>query len=189
MSFRLVREVDRIAELTGDELDKEFILVETKVRPLFDTEVALDRNDFRLRSRANNDSSLAQSPERIAGAGVLTLGQTVKGGGGVFGQSRDAPVIGGAPGTGTRPRRLPTPMDSVGSGRTSQTETTIGRGKASEDDGTLAGRLRSIEVPLEASPVAREGYLYFQVSPKTKLKRLALFYDGDYGEFELTFDE
>jgi hypothetical protein len=187
ISARLIQDVDRIVELLGDDLDKDFTLVEMRVKPMFDTVVELSRDDFTLRTFANNDSSNAQSPDRIAGSAVLTLGSRTTGGGGVFSESREAVIVGGAPGTGTRPKRLGGVMDNVGSSGTSTTETEI-QSERREDD-SLAGKLARLELPLEGSIEEREGFLYFQIPPKHKLKHLSLSYQGRYGEFKLTFQK
>ena len=72
---RLVRDVNEIQSRLGDDLDREFILVELQVRPLYNSEVILSRDDFLLRSYRNNERSQAQSPDRIAGEAVLVLGE------------------------------------------------------------------------------------------------------------------
>ena len=75
---RLVREVTEIERITGDRFAGDIILVEIKVRPLYGSQVTLQRDDFLLRSRRNNDTSHAQSPERIAGSAVLELGREAR---------------------------------------------------------------------------------------------------------------
>ena len=76
---RLVRDVNEIQSRLGDDLDREFILVELQVRPLYNSEVILSRDDFLLRSYRNNERSQAQSPDRIAGEAVLVLGEGAPG--------------------------------------------------------------------------------------------------------------
>ncbi len=184
---RVIRDVDRIQELLGDKLDEDFILVEIKARPLYGTKLELDRDSFLLRSFNGNDTSTAQSPDRIAGSSVLTLGQEQRGGGSIFSQDPNGIPVGGLPGTGTRPQRIETTPTTIGSGGGGETETKIGLEKVENE--TLVGRLQRLELPLAPGDRDVEGYLYFQVSPKHKLKHLSLSYDGKYGEFKLTFDK
>lgn len=188
-SARLVYDVDRIEQMLGDSLDKSFTLVEIKILPLYDQMLELEREDFLFRCRCDNERSTAQSPERIAGSAVLALGQEkTGGGGGVFGQNNDPLIIGGVPGTGTRPRRLPGQGGGVG-GATGggSTETTV-QGKTTET-GSLLDRLKALEIPLDPIDEQISGYLFFQVQPNRKLKHYVLSYDGVYGEFQMLFDK
>ena len=180
-SARLVRDVNEIQSRLGDDLDQDFILVELQVRPLYNSEVILRRDDFLLRSYRNNERSYAQSPDRIAGEAVLVLGE---GGtaGGVFEQNQ--PVFGGGlPGSG-----LPGvyPRTGVGGGvgggvsLPSATET-------QRQTGTLADRLAAIELPIGPTREPVSGFLFFQVNPKHKIKHLVLNYDGSAGECKIPF--
>jgi hypothetical protein len=184
---RLVQEPQQIEAIVGNDLDKEFMLVELEIKPYYGTKLKLDRNDFVLRSRADNESSHAQSPSRIAGAGVFSLEQKRTSGGGVFGQSNDPLIIGGAPGTGTRPRRIDRAPNGIGnaSGGTSEISVSQTESKAPT---TLKESLEQRELPLAETDQDLHGYLYFQVDPKNKLKRIVFYYDGVHGEFQLQFD-
>jgi hypothetical protein len=184
-SARLVMDPERIEQLVGDQLDREFTLVEIKVQPLFEPIEPLQRTDFLLRCRYNNETSRAQSPDRIAGSSVLALEQKTKGGGGIFGQSRDAILTPGA--GGGQPRRIDDGAPSIGSGGSKESETSL-RPELQEDD-SLLGLLTRRELPLIKTDEPFEGYLYFQVSSKRKLKHYFLFYDGPLGEFEMSFEK
>ena len=177
---RLIRDVDHIEQMLGDDLDKSFILAEMEVRPLYDTKVTINRDDFVLRSRADNESSEAQSPDRIAGDSVLSLGQKTRGGG-VFGQSGDPTFSGGLP--GMPGSRVGSP--GIGSSTIGSSETTVTAQKA--ETGTLLERLQMIEIDVEPSTEQRSGYLFFQLDPGAKLKHLLLTYDGEYGRFKLEY--
>ncbi len=187
ISARLIRETDRIEELLGDSLDNDFILVELKLRPFYNTVMQLDRNDFLLRTRANNDSSPAQSPSRIAGSSVLALGEGSSSGGGVFAQET-GPVFGGGPGMGGRPRRMGGQPGGVGNAGAVLTETTV---NAKEESGneSLVERLERLELPLAKTSRDIEGYLYFQINPKNKLKHLVFYYDGAHGELQMQWKD
>ena len=185
-SARLIRDTNHIVSLLDNDLEGDFILIEMKATPLYNTVLALERTDFVFRSRADNERSDAQSPDRIAGSAVLALETKKTSSGGIFSQSRDPLVVGGAPGTGTRPRRLDTVPDSLGGTSGSSTEQTIRAEEAQTE--TLRDRLARLELPLTGTDDAT-GYLYFQVSPKSKLKRFELSYDGEHGEFGMKFEK
>jgi hypothetical protein len=184
---KMVRDVKQIEQIMGDSLDGDYILMELKVKPLYGTHVVLNRDDFLLRSRRDNDTSDAQSPARIAGDAVLSLGVTEKSGGGnVFRDATNSPIWGGAPGTNSRPRRLEDDGGLGGSVQTSESSVTLEQQQQSGDT-TLAGRLASLEVPLDTTDDPVAGYLYFQVPAKVKRKHLELSYDGKFGEFVIEF--
>lgn len=185
---RLIQEPEQIQAIVGDELDREFMLVELDVKPLYGSKIHFDRNEFLLRTRADNDHSNAQSPSRIAGAGVFSMEQKRTGGGGVFGQSNDPLIIGGAPGTGSRPHRIDRVPNTVGSGTGGTSEISV-RKTESEAPETLQDALERLELPLAETDEDLHGYLYFQLDPKNKLKHIVFYYDGDYGEFQVKFDK
>ncbi len=183
---RLVRDVGEIERIAGDQFSGDVILVELRVRPLYGSHVALERGDFLLRSRRDNDTSPAQSPERIAGGAVLALGkERSTSGGGLFSDSTNAPVWGGAPGTGTRPRRLGGPPNLAGGGVSSEEVQTVEQRTTTGDP--ILDRLYAVELPLETQDQPVAGYLYFEVPAKTKRKHLELSYDGELGDFLIEF--
>ena len=181
---RLVRDVSEMKSRLGSDLDNEFILVELEVRPLYNSEVIIGRDDFMLRSYSNNDRSTAQSPDRIAGEAVLVLGSGGTAGGGVFAERNEPVFGGGVPGLGG----LGGPGGGIGGGG--------GGGGADglptvteekRETGTLAARLAGIELPIGPTRETVRGFLFFQVSPKHKPKNLVLTYDGSAGECKIAF--
>ena len=183
---RLVRELAEIERVAGDSFQGEIVLVELRVRPLYGSRLALRRADFLLRARNNNDTSPAQSPDRIAGSAVLALGaERSSSSGGVFADETNSPIWGGAPGSGTRPRRLGAPPRGVGAGAGGTSRQTLERETRSADP--VLGRLQAIELPLVAADKPISGYLYFELPAKTKRKHLELSYDGELGEFLIEF--
>ena len=188
LKARLIQDPDRIEALLGDPLDREFMLVEIEIKPFYDTKLELDRNDFTLRSRADNESSKAQSPSRIAGSAVFSVEQKRTSGGGVFAQSQDPVIIGGAPGTGSRPRRIDGVSPGIGGNLGSGTEVSVRQTEDTKLE-TLEERLARLELPFEPTDQDLHGYLYFQVNPKNKLKRIVFYYDGVHGEFQHQFEK
>lgn len=185
---RLVRDVGEIERITGDQFSGDVILIELRVRPLYGSHVALERGDFLLRSRRDNDTSPAQNPERIAGGAVLALGkERHTAGGGLFSDSTNAPVWGGAPGTGTRPRRLGGPPNLAGGGVSGEETQTVEQRTTTGTGDPILDRLYKVELPLETQDQPVSGYLYFEVPAKTKRKHLELSYDGGLGNFLIEF--
>jgi hypothetical protein len=190
--FRLVQDVAEIERLVGERLDDEFTLVEVRLRALYGTKVKLDRDEFTLRSFRGNLKSTAQSPDRIAGANVLTLREGRAATGGVMTQGREGIPVGGLPGSTGPPRRIgnniPTAAGIPVGGSTSTGQTTA-QVSASQEDQSLHGRLERLELPLDAGDADVNGYLYFQLDPKQNQKHLSLTYDGQYGEFRIPFEK
>ncbi len=190
--FRLVQDVDEIERLVGDRLDDEFTFVEVRLRALYGTEVKLDREAFMLRSFRGNLKSTAQSPDRIAGSNILTLRDGRATGGGILTQSREGIPVGGMPGTTGPPRRIGNQIPTAAGipvGGSSSGVQTAAQASASEEDQSLHGRLERLELPLDAGDADVNGYLYFQLDPKQNRKHLSLTYDGQYGEFRVSFEK
>jgi len=176
---RVVRDLEQIEAILGDNLDKDFVLVEMRARPLYGTKLTFAHDDFLMRCRRDNDTSNAQSPERIAGTAVLALDQTETSGGGFFqgaGAGTSVPVVGSL-GRGQQ----------GGTGRISQSEVELTL--ETTDTETLVARLARLELPLTETDDDIQGYLYFQINPKRKLKHLELDYEGRFGEFRLQFSK
>ncbi len=183
---RLVRDAAEIERLAGDRFEGDVILVELRMRPLYGSAIELDRSDFLLRARNRNDMSPAVSPDRVAGSAVLALGtKPTSSGGSVFAEPAGGPVWGGAPGTGTRPRRLGAPPAVVGGGAQGEGRQTVDARR--ESDTPVLTRLRELELPLAAKDSPVSGYLYFEIPARTKRKHLELSYDGNLGDFLIEF--
>lgn len=184
---RLVLDPVEITQVLGSDLDMDYILVEIEVRPLYNSKVHLRRDDFVLRSRRDNERSSADTPDRIAGETVLIVGEgRAKTGSGIFGQESGT-VIGGAPGTGTQPHRIPGQGGSIGNAPSVETDARVTGDK--RETTSLLGRLIELELPMGETQVPVRGYLYFAVSAKQKQKHLELSYDGNVGEWMMPFKE
>ena len=183
---RIILDPNDIKSLLGTDFDRDYLLLEMRVRPLYNSKVVLSRDDFIVRSRRNNERSTAMSPEEIAGTAVLVMGagRTSKSGG-IFSQERDPVIIGGAPGTGTRPRTLGGQGGTFGSGGGTSQEINVNA--ETREATSLLGRLQQLELPIGETRETVTGYLYFQVNAKHKLKHYELTYDGNVGEFQLKF--
>ena len=184
---RLVLDPAEITGILGSDLDMDYILVEMEVRPLYNSKVDLRRDDFVLRSRRDNERSSADTPDRIAGESVLIVGEgRAQTGSGIFGQESGT-VIGGVPGTGTQPRRIPGQGGSIGSAPSTGTATNTTVTGDKRETTSLLDRLIELELPIGETQVPVRGYLYFAVSAKQKQKHLELSYDGNVGEWMMPF--
>ena len=185
---RLVRDREEMKQLVGSDLDGDFILVEMDVKPLYGAKIELKRDHFLLRTYRNNDTSTAQSPDRIAGDAELVLGKGETVTVGIYSQETNGIPVGGAPGTGTRPRRIGGGDNMAGGGIK-----TNGKGEVNqrnkESDGSVLARLQKNELPLGEVDDIVHGYLYFQLSPQEKPKNLTLNYHGPAGEFQILFKQ
>ncbi len=185
---RLVRDRDEMTSLLGGDLDGDFILIEMDLKPLYGAKIELKRSDFLMRTYRNNDTSAAQSPDRIAGGSELVLGKAETVTVGIFSQATSGIPVGGAPGTGTRPRRVGGEDNLSGGGVQSAEKSEISQRNNSKE-GDLLSRLQSKELPMGMVDDVVHGYLYFQLSPKEKPKNLTLNYDGPGGEFQLHWEK
>lgn len=183
ISVRLVRAANDLKSLLGTDLGGDYVLAEVTVRPLYNSKVTLTREDFTMRSRRNNERSSAMSPDEIAGSAVLVMGskRVSTGSPGVYAQENDPVVIGGIPGTGTRPRTLGGRGPSLGNARRGEVELTVNTEERTTT--SLLKRLQQHELPVGGTRETVRGYLYFQVPSKHKLKHYQFTYDGDAGEF------
>lgn len=186
VKVRLVRDLQEITQLLGNDLDGEFILVELNIKPLYGAKIELKRDDFMMRSYRNNDTSVAQSPDRISGGSELVLGKAEKLTVGIYSQTGVGIPVGGAPGTGTRPRRVGGDETLTGGGAQSKETSEISQHQR-EGEGDLLSRLQSRELPIGEVDDIVQGYLYFQLSPKEKPKNLTLNYESELGEFQIHF--
>ena len=187
ISVRLVRDANDLVSLLGSDLEGDYVLAEVKVRPLYNSKVVLTRDDFIMRSRRNNERSTAMSPEEIAGGSVLVMGSRRVGTGspGVYSQENDPVIVGGTPGTGTRPRTLGGQGQSFGGGQAGDQELTVNAEQ--RETTSLLERLQQHELPIGETRETVQGYLYFQVPRKHKLKHYQFTYDGNVGEFSVMF--
>jgi hypothetical protein len=188
VSVRLVRSADDLRSLLGTDLEGDYILAEVIVEPLYNSKVMLTREDFLMRSRRNNERSLAMSPHEISGGSVLVMGsrRVSNGPPGIFSQENDPVIVGGAPGAETRPRTLGGLGRSLGNppGRSSQE---LSLNSEERTTTSLLERLEQHELPMGETGETIQGYLYFQIPFSYKLKHYQFTYDGSAGEFSRGF--
>ena len=70
-----------VKELIGTDLDGHFILADVKVEPKYGKEIAIDRDDFVLRTDKDGEKTTPFAPSQIAGRETLVVSQKKMGGG------------------------------------------------------------------------------------------------------------
>src|SRR6266536_3341972 len=154
-----------IKELLGAELGAHFIIGDVRIEPKYGKEVAVDRDDFQLRTDKDGEKAKPFAASQIAGSGALIItqksssegvqspGWTGMGGPVILGGSR------GGVGRGSE-------VDSSGAKATMQND---------EKENPLKKLLESRILPEKKTATPVTGLLYF-VMEKQKMKDLELTY-------------
>ena len=103
---------EAVKELIGSDLGGHYIVVAVEVTPRFGKQVAIDRDDFVLKTDKDGERTGPFAPSQIAGKGAMVVRQT-GGSGATPMHDNDGPIWGGYPGSMGQPRRLG--GDGVGS--------------------------------------------------------------------------
>jgi hypothetical protein len=187
IAARLITDKSAQTKAIGSDLDRQYVIVELTVTPRGGYPVAISRDDFLLRSSRDNERATADSPDRIAGDAVLVLGSKGGSGRAIYSEDPGAVIVGGLPGTGSRPQRVGNRSNSgaaVGGG-SEAAETTVAATRTPASP--LLQALESKELRLGEIRQPVTGYLYFQVDPDQKTKNFVLHYKGAGGSCELRF--
>jgi hypothetical protein len=157
----------------GADPGKGIVLLQVRVTPKTDKAVQISPDDFILLAHDDGERSRPFTPSEIAGQGalVVTTAETkVKKTGASVG-------IGGIMGgTGGSP------------GNPKVTTTTAKMDSKSQGNDTLLAVLKAKQLPQKESNEAVEGFLYFPLDGKHKLKNLAVLYRGPAGKLNLEFE-
>jgi hypothetical protein len=178
---------DKVAvrDLVGAELDG-ILIVRLRVTPRGDEPLKVRPDDFLLRSDKDGQRSQPFAPSQIAGDAALVVASGSTGGGTVVGQD-SGPIWGGAPGTGTRPRRLPGNGGAVGTGAGEETvQAKVETGDKAKEN-TLLATLKQKMLPAKEGAEPLAGLLYFPLEGKHKPKDLELVYSGPAGKLSIRF--
>lgn len=166
---------DEVAQKLGADPGKGVVLLQVRVVPKTDTPVQVSPDDFILLAHDDGERSKPFEPEEIAGAGRLIVSNTstaptkkTEGFGGFGG------MIGGGSGSSpgnSKPVALSSKVDAKNPGNP-----------------TLLKLLKAKELPDTQAKDAVQGYLYFPLDGKHKLKNLAVLYRGPAGRLNLEFE-
>jgi hypothetical protein len=151
------------------------VLLKVRLTPKVDTPITVSRDDFMLLALNDGEKSRPFSPAEIAGSGALVektkAGSVSKGGmmGGVAGIGVGGGNGGLSPGS-SQPVAVSTKMDDKATGNQQ-----------------LLTVLKSKELPEKDTVQPVEGYLYFPLDGRHKLKDLIVMYRGPAGKLDLEF--
>jgi hypothetical protein len=166
---------DEVAQKLGADPGKGIVLLDVRVVPKTDKPVQLSPDDFILLAHDDGERSRPFGPSEIAGNGALVVTATTEGtpkktgstigfGGMVAGGG------GGSPGN-SKLTTLSSKMDTK-----------------SQGNDKLLEALKAKEFPQKESAQPVQGYLYFPLDGKHKLKNLAVLYRGPAGRLNLEFE-
>ncbi len=174
---------DSIRGLLGSDLGGYFTVVRVEIVPK-SGKLAIDPDDFMLRSYNDGQKSKPFAPSQIAGKGALVISQTGSGG---IAAENPGPVWGGIPGTGMPPGRMGGNQGVMGNAP-GETETTATvKSGAGEKDNPLLATLKQKVLPLKETSEPLSGLLYFSLEGRHKPKDLELQYNGPAGKLTATF--
>jgi hypothetical protein len=178
-----------VKELLGDDLGGHYIVAAVKLESKYGKEIAVDRDDFVLRTDKDGEKTKPFAPSQIAGRGALVVRQTGGGGGGMMGE-QGGPIIGGMPGTMGGPMRLPGNSGTIGGGGGGEaggSEARVDSGNR-EKDNPLLKVLQEKVLPEKKTDGTVSGLLYFAME-KQKVKDLELTYGGRENRVTMRFKQ
>jgi len=163
-----------VKETIGDDLCGHYIVAQVKVEPKYGKDIAIDRDDFQLRTDKDGEKTKPLAPSQIAGRGLVL---TRTGGPGGLGEERPRGwSIGGGMGSG---------IGGVGTGTGDP-----GNVKATMENGNKDNPLKKVldakVLPENKTDQPASGLLYFPMEQQ-KLKDLELTYGGRENRISLRF--
>lgn len=167
---------DEVVQKIGADPGKGIVLLQVKVTPKTDKPVQIAPEDFILLAHDDGERSKPFEPAELAGQGamVVTNQQDAKGKkkGGLSPSIGFGGMMGGGGGSpgNSKPVNLNSKMDDKAKGNNS-----------------LLEALKAKQLPTTESTDPVQGYLYFPLDGKHKLKNLAILYRGPAGKLDLEF--
>ncbi len=166
---------EEVAQKLGADAGKGIVLLQVRVTPKTDKPVQVSPDDFILLAHDDGERSKPFEPSEIAGQGALIVsnaadGTKIKKTSGSIGMGG---MIGGGGGA--------SPGNSKAVTLNSKIDT------KSEGNEKLLQALEAKQFPQKESIQPVEGYLYFPLDGKHKLKNLAVLYRGPAGKLNLEF--
>lgn len=166
---------EEVTQKLGMDPGKGVALLEVRIIPKTDQPVQMSPDDFILLAHDDGERSKPFDPAQIAGQGAMVVSSATDktkhqtSGFGGFGG-----MVGGGSGSSpgnSKPVALSTKMDEKSKGNDKLLET-----------------LKTKQFPLTESVQPVEGYLYFPLDGKHKLKNMAVLYRGPAGRLNLEFE-
>lgn len=165
---------DEVTQKLGADPGKGIVLLQVRIIPKTDKAVEMSPDDFILLAHDDGERSKPFDAAEIAGQGALvvtnTSGAKVQKTGTSFGLGGMMGGAGGSPGN-SKVVALSSKMDEKEKGNK-----------------TLLEVLKAKQFPQKESTEPVEGFLYFPLDGKHKLKNLAVLYRGPAGKLDLEFE-
>ena len=164
-----------VTQKLGMDPGKGIALLEVRIIPKTDQPVQMSPDDFILLAHDDGERSKPFDPAQIAGQGAMVVSSATDktkkqtSGFGGFGG-----MIGGGSGSSpgnSKPVTLSSKMDTK-----------------SQGNDKLLEALKTKQFPQKESVQPVEGYLYFPLDGKHKLKNMAVLYRGPAGQLNLEFE-
>jgi hypothetical protein len=172
----IVLTADEVKQKLGADPGQGIVLLEVRLTPKTDQSVQVSPDDFILLAHDDGERSKPFEPEQLAGRGAMVLTRTTEkarktgssiGLGGM--------VMGGGGGGSSSPGN-PTP-------KTTNTK----MDQKNQGNSELLEALKAKQFPTGDAKDEVNGYLYFPLDGKHKLKNLAVLYRGPAGKLDLEF--
>ncbi len=165
---------DEVAQKLGADPGKGVVLLHVRVTPKTDQPVQVSPDDFILLAHDDGERAKPFEPAEIAGQGALVVSNSTDGT--KVKKTSSSIGFGGITGGGSSPgmplpTTVSTKMDTKSQGNT-----------------TLLEVLKAKQFPSKESIQPVEGFLYFPLDGKHKLKNLAVLYRGPAGKIDLEFE-
>lgn len=174
---------DAVKEVLGSDLGGHYIVVAIQVTPRFGKEVAVNRDDFVLKTDKDGERCGPFAPSQIAGRGAMVVRST-GGSGATPMRDNNGPIWGGLPGMGGQPRKLGGDGEgSAGAPEGAEAKTRTG---AHEKDDPMLAVLKQKELPETKTDKPVSGLLYFPME-KQKIKDLELRYNPSDDKITMRF--
>jgi hypothetical protein len=175
---------EAVEQAVGSDLGGDVVIVEVRLTPKGEKPIAVNRDDFTLRSDKDGQKAQPFAPSQLAGSGALVVRMERAGGG--MAENAGGPVWGGM--GGGMPGRLPGNGGSVGSATSgAQTATATAPTGANEKESPLLRTLKEKVLPEKETREPVAGMLYFPMEGKQKAKDLELVYKTPAGKLSLRF--
>jgi hypothetical protein len=166
---------DEQTQQIGADPGKGIALLKVKVTPKTDTPIQISPDDFILLAHDDGERSRPFEPAEIAGKGAMVVSN------GAQASQKKTSSMGGfggmiAGGGGSSP----------GNSKPVSLNSKMNTGVKGDDKLLQALKEKALKTTESAQPV--EGYLYFPLDGKHKLKNLAVLYRGPAGKLNLEFE-
>jgi hypothetical protein len=166
---------DEVAQKIGADPGKGVVLLTVRVIPKTDKPVLVSPDDFVLLAHDDGERSKPFEPSELAGNGALVVSSSSTG------PKKTGSTIGlggmiGGVGSGASP------------GNSKVTTLSSKMDTKSQGNNSLLEALKAKQLPEKETTEPVEGYLYFPLDGKHKLKNLAVLYRGSAGRLNLEFE-